>query len=302
MATLSQNTRRKGADMTAPPRTTSAIPPTRSDATALTARAVEFHWRRVLTMWIFAVQYILLICHMWPTLIPEASHGLVSFAQRDGLVSPALLTVLFLFGIGISWRGVRPRWWLLVMLSGQGLLASLAIAYALKNQATWTQVAGHGGLFFLCLFALLSMIQRERRGQWHIWRWRVETQAFLIPIIGATLLLYGAGLATRPDAGIAMFIRSQFGLPLIVILIGVFAAGGGVVIQNRISASRLFVALVPQAVYAFMAVSLLGSDNNVSLGGVIVHLLFTVTAMFVVLIQTKEYALAVVRERQQEAT
>lgn len=278
-------------------------PPKSQPTTAVTfvGQTVEFNWRRVLVMWMFVIQYALLACYLWPVIVPETSHGIIALAQRDMRLSPAVLVTLLLFGIGVTWRGVRPRGWLLAMLSGQAILAALAAAYAARGETTWAQVAGHGGLFILCLFAILSMIQRERRADWSIWRWRFDAQSFLIPTIGATLLLYALGLAARPDAGIAMFIQSQFGSPLIAMLITAFALGGGVVIQNRISASRLFIALVPQAVYAMMAISLLGADNGVSIGGVLVHLLFTITAMFIVLIQTTEYARAVVRERQEAA-
>lgn len=278
----------------APPHTAAA----RTTDIGLVGHAVEFNWRRILTMWMFSIQYALLMCHLWPALVPEASHGILAFARRDVNLSPTVMVVVFLFCIGITWRGVRPRLWLLGMLTGQGLLAGITLVYALRGVVTLAQVAGHGGLFMLCVFAVMALVQKDAARPWMVWRWRFDAQAFLIPTIGVTLMLYALGLATRPDAGIAMFIQGQFGTPLIAILVAAFALGAGVVIQNHISASRLFVALVPQGIYAVMAIGLLGADNDVSLAGVIVHLLFTVTAMCVVLIQTKEYAHALVRQRQ----
>lgn len=301
MATLTTTTH-KGASMTtphpmSPPAATAT--PTR---VPLVGRAVEFNWRRTFTMWIFMIQYVHLACYLWPVIVPESSHGLVSLATQDLNMSPALMASLFLIGIGISWRGVRPRWWLLPMLGGQLTLSTLAVAYAIKGQVTWSQVAGHGGLFLLCLCAIVSMIQRETHAVWRLRTWQIEAQSFLIPIIGATLCLYGVSLATRTDTGIAVFIQGQFGAPLIALLVFFFCVAGGVAVQNHISASRLFVCLIPQAVYAAMAISLLGSDNDVSLAGIIVHMLFTITAMFVVLIQTKEYALSIVRQRRETHT
>jgi hypothetical protein len=258
--------------------------------TSLAGTAMGVDWRIGFLMWTVASQYINLCLVLWTILVPEASRGILGFVERDLRLPTTLIAVLCLFSIGITWRGLHPRWWLLWSLLGQGVIATIAMLYTIRSDITLTQFAGHGGVFFLSGLGIVSMIPLdiERMG----WRNRViiASKRLLIPTIGIALLFYAIGLATRPDAGIAMFIQSQFGTPLIVILVGVLAVSAAVVVQNHISAGRLFVALLPQAIYAVMAVALLAEDIGVSLVGIFVHTQFLITALFVVLIQTKEHA------------
>jgi hypothetical protein len=225
--------------------------------------------------------------------VAQQSRGIRGFLERDLHVSPLLVGVVFLGGVGITVRGLTPRWWLVPSVAGQGIYAMAALAYAIHMDVTLTQFAGHGGLFLLSLFGLIAAIPLPPQNAILARPQRLLitlSKTLLIPIIGVTLGLYAVGLVARPDAGVSMFIQSQFGSVVIVGMVVWFAVGAGVVIQNHIPASVLFVALIPQGIYAFMAVSLLGTDNRVSLAGVIVHLLFLITAGFVVLIQTTEYA------------
>jgi hypothetical protein len=272
--------------------------------TNLVGRSMKIDYRCAFLMWMVVVQYVMLFATVWPLVVSESSRGLVGFLQRDFQITPALV-VLFLFAIGITWRGVRGRWWLLLMLSGQFIYAFGALVYAIHSDITLTQFAGHGGLFFLCMFGVISSVPlpRDPREEFlGVFKARLinSSKVLLIPTIGAALLIYALGLASRPDAGIAMFIQSQFESPVIIgILVTALSLAAAVTIQNHISASRLFIALIPQLIYAVMAVSFLSSDNNVSLAGVMVHFLFWITAMFIVLIQTKEYARALrLRQRQ----
>jgi hypothetical protein len=301
MASITNSSRDK--PMQAPPKFFSQPS---STMTNLAGRSASVDWRCVFLMWMVVVQYVMFFATFWPLMVAESSRGLIDFLNRDFHIPAALISGLFLFSIGITWRGIHPRWWLLLMLTGQAAYAFAAFAYAVHSDITLTQFAGHGGLFFLFLFGIIAQIHPpdnpslEYLGTFKT-RLIALSKTVLIPIIGVVLLLYAIGLTTRTDAGIAAFITNQFGSPLVVMLIFSLFVGAGVVIQNHIHASRLFVALIPQGIYACMAISLLGSDNGVSLTGVIVHLLFTITAMFIVLIQTKEYARALLlRQRRGE--
>jgi hypothetical protein len=251
---------------------------------------------------------------LWPLLVSEASRGIVGFLQRDLFIPPTVIVVLILFSIGIAWRGVYARWWMLALLLGQGTYALAAFVYAIHSDITWTQFAGHGGLFFLGAAGICSAIpvqmsvdeqgRAEPKKNLHN-RMIAVAQALLIPIIGVALLIYAIGLAARPDAGVAAFIQTQYGLHVMGFIGFFMAIGAAVAIQNNISAGRLAVALTPQGVYAFIAIELLGSDNNVSFAGVIVHLLFCFTAFLVVMIRTRDHANTLRRrrsERQRGAT
>lgn len=264
--------------------------PASGTLTSLAGTAMGVDWRIGFLMWTVASQYINLCLVLWTILVPEASRDILGFVERDLHLPSTLIATLFLFSIGITWRGLHPRWWLLASLLGQGVIAAIALLYTVRSDITLTQFAGHGGLFFLSGLGIIAMIPPsvEKMG-WHN-RLIIASKHLLIPTIGIALALYAVGLATRPDAGIAMFIQSQFGTPLIVILVGALALSAGCVVQNRISAGRLFVALLPQAIYAVMAIALLGADAGVSLIGIFVHIQFLITSLFVVLIQTKEYA------------
>lgn len=280
--------------------------PDASTMTNLAGRSASVDWRCVFLMWMVVVQYVMFFATFWPLLVAESSRGLIDFLNRDFHIPAALIAGLFLFSIGITWRGFHARWWLLLMLTGQAVYAFAAFVYAIHSDITLTQFAGHGGLFFLFTFGIIAQISPPDNPSLEYFgafktRLIALSKTLLIPIIGVVLLLYAIGLTTRTDAGIAAFIRNQFGSPLIVMLIFALFVGAGVVIQNHIHASRLFVALIPQGIYAVMAISFLGSDNGVSLAGVMVHFLFTVTALFIVLIQTKEYARALLlRQRRGE--
>jgi hypothetical protein len=258
-----------------------------STMTNLAGRSASVDWRCVFLMWMVVVQYVMFFATFWPLMVAESSRGLIDFLNRDFHIPAALISGLFLFSIGITWRGIHPRWWLLLMLTGQAAYAFAAFAYAVHSDIiAQIHPPDNPSLEYLGTFKT---------------RLIALSKTVLIPIIGVVLLLYAIGLTTRTDAGIAAFITNQFGSPLVVMLIFSLFVGAGVVIQNHIHASRLFVALIPQGIYACMAISLLGSDNGVSLTGVIVHLLFTITAMFIVLIQTKEYARALLlRQRRGE--
>src|SRR5688572_25580341 len=131
------------ASPSAPVAPASAAPATRPtrDSMSLVGQTVEFNWRRTLTMSMFVMQYTLLFCHVWPAIVPEASHGILAFAQREGPLTPSVMATVFLFCIGITWRGPRPRLWLLGMLLGQGILAVLTVMYAARGMVTLAQVA-----------------------------------------------------------------------------------------------------------------------------------------------------------------
>jgi hypothetical protein len=265
-------------------------------------------FRCTFLMWTLAAQVVMMFLTLWPTIVQESGRGIVGFLERDFHIPAAFIGYLFIASIGIAWRGIYARWWLLVMLMGQGVYMLAALVYVIHSDITLTQFAGHGGLFFLSFFGIISSIPMHNKpadngrmtevNDWHNHLIRFS-KAVLIPIIGLVLFFYGAGLVTRPDAGIAEFIQNQFGAHIKTGMIIAFGIGGFVVIQNHISAARLFIGLLPQLAYAVMAVSFLGSDNNVSLTGVIVHLLLSITAMFIVFIQTKEHARALrLRQRQ----
>ena len=258
--------------------------------TNLTGTAVGVDWPAAFLMWIVTYQYVNLFLVLWTILVPEASRGIIGFVERDLGVSPSLIATLFLFSVGITWRGFQPRWWLLMALIGQGSIALIALMYTVRSDITFTQFAGHGGLFMLSTLGIISMIPLSLEKKSLPNRIILASKHLLIPTIGVSLLLYGIGLAARPEAGVSLFIQSQFGPPLVYMLVVAFCVSAGCVVQNHISASRLFVGLIPQAVYAVMAIALLGADISVSLIGVFVHLEFLVTALFVVVIHTKEYA------------
>lgn len=273
--------------------------PPQSTFTNLAGTAASVDWPLCFLLWTLATQYINLGLVLWTLLVPEDLKGLMSFMARDLHLPVSLVAILFLFSVGISWRGLHPRWWLLATLVGQAVIAAFALVYTVRGSLTLAQLAGHGGLFVLSALGIVAMIPPSGESTTRRNRAIAASKKLLIPTIGAVLLLYAMGLATRPDTGVSLFIQSQFGPPLIVILAGLLAVSAACVIQNRIPASLLFVSLLPLLVYAVMAVALLGQDNDVSLLGIVVHLEFLITALFVVMIQTKEYARArMLQDRQ----
>lgn len=283
-----------------------AAAPTAVKSHPLIRRAARapIDYKLTLLMWVAVTQPLNLFSILWAIAVPEASRGLVGLVGRDLHIPPMAIVALFLIGIGVSFRGLKPRYGLLFMLVGQAATAFAALAYTLHGTVTPAQFAGHGGLFVLNVAAILAVTQYKKRDEIRdtirqaIARKssvvptmpRLLAPMSLIPLIGVILCVYGVGLALRPDAGLAMFIQGQVGQIWNDILIAWMAVGGGYILLNHIAPKWLFVAILSIGVYALMASILLAYDNGVSFTGIIVHSELFITMMFVAMIQIREYA------------
>lgn len=268
-------------------RMTSQAASTKAAAQSGVRRTPAVNYKMGLLMWVACIQYFNLASVLWTLVVPEASRGIIGFIHRDFSISPVAIASLYLISIGVSWRGVKARYGLLFVLLGQLAMALISLIYTLNNTITLTQLAGHGGLFVLSALGIAAVTQYEAKAAP-----RYEIQKMLIPTIGVILALYGIGLGARADGGIAMFIKGQFGSIVYMALIVWFTLGGGYALPNHLSPWRLFVCVVPLFLYAYMAVSLLASDNSVSFTGIMVHLELAIMMGFIVMIQVREYARA----------
>lgn len=265
-------------------RMTQALTSTSRQAATHT-QAASINYKRLFLLWVIAQQYINIFALLWSLIVPEVSRGLMGLVQRDFHASPEVLIIPYAVSLGVTLRGAKPRYGMVLALSGQGVTAFFALLYAIHGDISLSQFGGHGGLFALNLAGVIAMTQyaspRPRR-------WTMQTA--LIPLIAVIMILYALGIASRPDMGVSRFIDEQFRSPLNDILLLWFAIGAGYIVLNHIHPSKLFVALLPMIVYAFMAAAFLGSDNSISISGIFVHLMLMFTMMIVVMLQTREYA------------
>lgn len=210
------------------------------------------------------------------------SLGVLGFLERDTGISPAIIGILFVFGMGQATRGVFPRYHSLLVIIGQIAYSLVTVVYTLRGELPLSGLASHGGLCVLCALCIVSATQRHDSP-----RRETPFKDALMPAMGVSLLMYAIGLAGRPDAAIATFIQGESGAHLSLLLAVCLGYGGGCILFNHILAKWLFTAMMPQYFYTLIAIALFFAHPlTTSLTGVVSHIAFAMISAFIILIQT----------------
>lgn len=211
---------------------------------------------------------IILLCLLWMLLVPESSIGILRLPAEDmGLRRSFVVTLfaaVFFMDVAQALRGVRASWTYLTSLSGQAILALIALVYTTQGKIGLVGFYTHAGPFILSFIGVLVAIQRAKlRPPWFVPPWmRQNTRQVMLTSVSIFLLTLAWGLLTRPDTNIALFIQNRYGLGFFIVMIGLLLWGAGQLRHNHMKPWQALRRMFGLWLYAFMTAYLLLTDNN----------------------------------------
>lgn len=236
--------------------------------TLIAAWLNRMDWTMALVRYTALHNAAILLCLLWMLLVPDSSMGLLGLLQEDfGVRRNALVSLfmaLFFMDISQQRRGLRPTWAYLTSLSGQCVLALVAIAYTIQGRISLVGLYTYVGPFALSVIGLLVAIERTHlRPPWFVPRWvRENTKHIMLTSISILLWVLAWGLLTRPDALVARFIQNRYGLGFFIIMIGFTLWGAGQLRHNHMQHWQALRRMLGIYLYSLMVVILISADNT----------------------------------------
>lgn len=276
--------------------------------TPITIPSVGVDWASMLLRLIAASTLCFLGVILWMMFTPIPYAGLLQFLEEDTgesrRVIGGAIAAFFAADVGQLMRGVRPRRGMVFALSGQLIVALIALYYGLKGQVFLTGLVAYGGVFWLSLISLWAVAQHNAENEYKQRllkassdeeRKRVtqsyavpryQAKKLLIPSLSVIMFLTGLGQITRLEGVVAAFIQNSIGMFYYAIMLGWLLLGSGFIRLNHIQAKWLFVALFGYYMFCGLIVLPIPSDAMVSPLFILCHLVIAAEAFCIICLQT----------------